>query len=175
MRAFVDVSRRNDTYYLGAALVDPRHLAVLRKRLRELLLPGQRELHFQREKPQRRKVVLSGLVKLGVRVDIYRADCRRGEERARQVCPTGLVDDLLDGEAHRRVLDSRAGRDELDAHTVRVAMGKHARDTGLTYEHFDSTGDPCCGWPTSPCGATARAVTGRAAPMIGSVIRLDQL
>ncbi|MBY8851605.1 hypothetical protein K7G98_26115 [Saccharothrix sp. MB29] len=175
VHAFVDESRRNDTYYLASAVVDPRHQTALRRRLRGLLLPGQRELHFKHEKPERRRAILSVLVGLDVRVDIYGAGCRRDEEGARRVCLTRLVDDLLDVEAGRLVLDSRSGRDEHDVHTIRMALGKHAKDAGLTYEHFDSTGDPLlwladiAAWSHGAGGDWARRVE----PIIGSVIRLD--
>ncbi|WP_246037793.1 hypothetical protein [Saccharothrix texasensis] len=84
VQAFVDESRRKDTYFLAAALVGLSDLVRLRTALRSLLFPGQRELHFQRETPQRRKSILSRVVELEVRVALHHADCRRSEEAARQ-------------------------------------------------------------------------------------------
>jgi hypothetical protein len=175
VQAFVDESRRNDTYLLAAALVDLGDLAPLRKALRGLLFPGQRELHFQRETPQRRKLILSRVVELEVRVDIYRADCRRSEEIARRICLARLVDDLLDIDARRLVLDSRSGRDQHDIRTIRDVLGKRPRESGLLYEHFDSASDPLvwladiAAWSYGAGGDWTRRVT----PVIGSVIRLD--
>lgn len=82
VHAFVDESRRNDTYYLAAAIMRPTDLRRLRSGLRGLLFPGQRELRFCKEKQARRKLLLSKVVGLNARVDIYRANCRQGEERA---------------------------------------------------------------------------------------------
>lgn len=176
VHAFVDESRRNNTFLLAVAIVEPPELRPLRTLLRGLLLPGQRELHFQRETPQRRKLILSRMVESAARVDIYRAECRPSEENARRVCLARLVDDLLDVEATRLVLDSRSGRDEHDLFTIRRALGKSARETRLVYEHFDSAADPLlwladlAAWSYGAGGDWAR----RVAPVIGSVIRLDR-
>ncbi|GAA3460771.1 hypothetical protein ACFFSW_33885 [Saccharothrix longispora] len=175
VHAFVDESRRNDTYYLGVALVDPGALAPLRALLRGLLLPGQRELHFNRETPQRRRLVLSRLAHFGARVDVYRADCRKSEELARRTCVERLVNDLLDLGAARLVLDSRVGRDYHDVRTIRDVLGTRPSESSMAYEHFDSTGDPLLWladlavWSYGAGGDWGR----RVAPVIGSVIRLD--
>ncbi|MFE2754224.1 DUF3800 domain-containing protein [Actinosynnema sp. NPDC059335] len=175
VQAFVDESRRKDTYFLAAALVELGDLTRLRTALRALLFPGQRELHFQRETPQRRKAILSRLVEWEVRVDLYRADCGRSEEQARQTCLVRLVDDLLDIDARRLVLDSRPGRDRHDVRTIRNASGKRPRDSGLLYEHFDSALEPLlwvadiAAWSYGAGGDWTRRVE----PVIGSVIRLD--
>jgi hypothetical protein len=175
VQAFVDESRRKDTYFLAAALVELSELTRLRTALRGQLFPGQRELHFQRETPQRRRSILSRVMESKVRVDLYHADCRRSEEEARQRCLIRLVDDLLDIEARRLVLDSRPGRDQLDVRTIRHVSGKRPRESGLLYEHFDSALEPLlwladiAAWSYGAGGDWTRRIT----PVIGSVIRLD--
>ncbi|MFE9744508.1 DUF3800 domain-containing protein [Saccharothrix saharensis] len=175
VHAFVDESRRNDTYYLAAAVVQPGDLRRLRSGLRRLLFPGQRELHFCKEKQVRRKVLLAKVVDLGARVDIYRSNCRQGEERARQECLARLTEDVLDLRGHRLVLDSRQDRDFLDAHTIRRVLDKYPEEGQLVYEHCASSDEPLlwladiAAWCTGAGGEWAR----RAAPVIGSVIRLD--
>ncbi|GAA1356927.1 hypothetical protein [Saccharothrix algeriensis] len=175
MHVFVDESRRNDTYYLAAAVIQPKDLAPLRKRLRALLFPGQRELHFYKEKPARRRSILAALAGADLRVDLYRAGCRGGEEEGRQRCLARLVDDVLDLDGHRLVLDSRQERDAHDKLTIRRALGKRPRETGVVYEHLDSAVEPLlwpadiAGWCHGAGGDWAR----RAAPLIGSVIGLD--
>ncbi|MEV0676742.1 hypothetical protein AB0I60_09480 [Actinosynnema sp. NPDC050436] len=151
-------------------------MELLRKHLRGLRFPGHRELHFHNEKPARRRFLLARMAEFGVRVDIYLASCREGEERARQVCLARAVDDILDVDASRLVLDSRSGRDELDRLTIRRALGKRARETRVGYEHFDSASEPLLwladivAWCYGAGGDWAR----RAAPVLGNVIRLDR-
>ncbi|RKT71781.1 hypothetical protein DFJ66_5076 [Saccharothrix variisporea] len=175
MHAFVDESRRNDTYYLAAAIVQPRDLARLRSRLRGLLLPGQRELHFYREKPARRREIVSRLVEFGATVRVYEASCRRSEEIARRECLTRVTDDLVDLGAHRLVLDSREIRDELDRSTISRALAKRLESGGLVYEHMNSAGDPLL-WIADIavwCHGAGSDWARRAAPLIGEVVRLD--
>jgi hypothetical protein len=147
VHAFVDESRRYDTYYLAAAIVEPRHLP--------LLLPGQRELHFKKETPARRREILSALCGFGVEVRIYSADCRRGEERARQECLVRLIRDLLDVGAPRLVLDGREGR---DVHEGRASAGcwRKATTGRSPTTTWRAPVIRCCGSPTSPRGATGR-------------------
>jgi hypothetical protein len=68
VHVFVDESRRRDCYQLAAAFVEPRDLQRLRKQLRQLLMPGQRELHFKRESDRRQRFVVDAVVRLGVNV-----------------------------------------------------------------------------------------------------------
>jgi hypothetical protein len=51
VHAFVDESRRNSTYYVAAAIAVPAQLTRTRRTMRSLLLPGQREIHFYKERP----------------------------------------------------------------------------------------------------------------------------
>lgn len=139
LHAFVDESRRNHTYLLAAVLVDPGDLARLRKLLLSLLFPGQRELHFKKETPERRKLILARLAEAGVRVWIYRRSCVRGDEAARQECVRRLTDDLLDLSAARLVLDTREDRDIHDVRTIRSVLGKQPKQSNMTYEHMVST------------------------------------
>ncbi|MEU4763872.1 hypothetical protein AB0H12_11490 [Actinosynnema sp. NPDC023794] len=175
VHAFVDESRRNDTYYLAAAIVQPGDLKRLRSGLRGLLFPEQRELHFFKEKPARRRLLLSSVADSGARVDIYRTNCRRSEERARQDCLARLTDDLLDVEGHRLVFDSRQERDLFDMRTIRHVPAKRPGESPLVYEDVTSVSEPLL-WPAD-IGAWCHGAGGdwarRAAPLMGSVVRLD--
>lgn len=141
VHAFVDESERNRTYLLTVAIVDPGDLTRFRRLLRGLLLPGQRELHFQKEKEPRRRQVADSIVRAGVGVRIYTAPIPRGRggaERARQTCLAALVADLAEMNAHRLVLDSRRGDDIHDQQTIRRVLGPKPEKTALTYEHVES-------------------------------------
>ena len=134
--AFADESRRNDRYLLAVAVIHPRDLTRLRKLLRSLLLPGQKEVHFKKEDPARRKAILSRLVECGPVAHVYQRSCAAGEERAREDCLTALVLDLKAIKASRLVLDSREERDEHDLRTIRKVLGKTPTTTPLVYEHM---------------------------------------
>ena len=160
--AFVDESVRGQRYLLSAALVDPSDLVRLRKELRALLLPGQRELHFKKEKPQRRRQLADRLVAAGATITVYTACCRNSDEAARQRCLRQLARDLTAARAHRLVLEGREDRDVLDARTLRARLGSQPSLGGVVYEHLESNQEPYCGSPTRSAGATAPEVTGAA-------------
>ncbi|HSV64386.1 MAG TPA: hypothetical protein VLJ59_00570 [Mycobacteriales bacterium] len=123
------------------ALVDPADLGRLRRLLRGLLMPGQRELHAKKEAPQRLRAIVAKIIADGVRARIYL--CRYGadQEAARQRCLLRLVEDLLDDGVRRLVLDSRPGRDRHDERTIWAVLGKRPQESGLTYEHMDSAAE----------------------------------
>ncbi|MEU6150865.1 hypothetical protein ABZ816_12780 [Actinosynnema sp. NPDC047251] len=172
MHAFVDESRRNDTYLLAVAVIQPQDLTRLRKHLRGLLLPGQRELRFHKEKPARRRLLLASVVKFDFRVDVYRSGCRSSEEAARQKCLARATGDLLDLRMGRLVLDSRSGRDRIDQLTIQRVLADRPRRDEVAYEHWDSTSEPLlwtadlAAWCFGAGGDWAR----RAAPVLGAVI-----
>lgn len=143
--AFVDESKRGQTYLVAAAVVDPAHLVAVRRDLRGLLLPGQRELHFAKEKPRRRRALADSVARLPIAVRIYSAQICGNDERARACCMESLIRDLAREDGRRLVIDSREERDKLDERVIRDALGKHPSETALVYEHAES-GTECLLW-----------------------------
>lgn len=95
VHAFVDESQRNRRYLLAAALVEPVSLRQLRKDMRALLLPGQRELHFHKEKEARKRKVADAVARMSLAARIYtRARVDRSDEPARAECLRRLTVDL---------------------------------------------------------------------------------
>ncbi|MGW4109588.1 hypothetical protein ACWEFJ_01770 [Actinosynnema sp. NPDC004786] len=176
VHVFVDESRRNDTYLLAAATVTPSDLRRLRTLLRGLLLPGQRELHFKKETPQRRRSILARLTEAGARASVYRQHCANGAETARQDCLARLTADSVEATASRLVLDSREDRDILDLRTIRAALGKFPRASPLAYEHLDGATEPlvwiadAVAWSCGAGGDWARRADG----IVERVVALDE-
>ncbi|HWE88369.1 MAG TPA: hypothetical protein VG317_02750, partial [Pseudonocardiaceae bacterium] len=141
VHAFVDESQRGSRYYLAAAIVEPARLGPTRRALRALLMPGQREIHFCKEKPPRQRSVSDAVARLPVKVRIYHRTCGRQNEPARQQCVSAMVRDLLDIDARRLVIDSRDERDMHDQRTLHEALVKRPQESSLVYEHGPSTGD----------------------------------
>lgn len=143
MQAFVDESRRQSAYLLAAVVVAPAHLTEVRQALRAMLLPGQRRLHFVHERGERRKQVLDTLCGLPVSVRVYRSRLAplRREPSTRAALLDALVDDLVTLGAHRLVLESRAGRDELDRRVLRARLAHHGV-VDPVYEHLLGHEDP---------------------------------
>jgi hypothetical protein len=109
--------------------------------MRGLLMPGQRELHFKKEKPTRRRALADAIARLPVEVSVYSRSCQRLDELVRQACFAQLVDDLLARQAHRLVIDSRNEQDIYDERTLRRLLGSQPSASQLVYEHVDSTSE----------------------------------
>jgi hypothetical protein len=175
LHAFVDESRRNDRYLLAVAIIDPGDLRKLRKLVRGLLLPGQKEVHFKKEKPDRRKIIVSRLAACGPLVHIYRRGCADGEEIARQECLIALVVDLTELKATRLVLDSREVRDRHDLQTIKAVLGKHSKWSSFVYEHRVGTQESLLwiadvvGWCYGAGGEWRRRIM----PLVAREVNLD--
>jgi hypothetical protein len=143
LHAAVDESYRRDQYLLTAALITPGELRRLRALMRSLLLPGQRELHFQKEKPQRRRQLFDQVLAGAPNVVIYTATCsNRDQETARAACLHQLVVDLAKSGGQRLILDTRHERNHLDNATIRTALRTIPTNDRLSWEHLDSAADP---------------------------------
>ena len=100
---FVDETQQRG-YLLVAAAVESAGLHTARRVLHDLVLPGQRRLHMQKESDPRRRQILSALVGLvDVQVLIYDATRHRSAKTARPACLTRLVADLAKSGASRLV------------------------------------------------------------------------
>ncbi len=141
VHAFVDESTRPPQYLIAAAIVEPARVRLLRQSMRALLMPGQRELHFKKEKPLRRRALADTIARLPVEVCVYARSCRKLDEPARQDCVARLVNDLIARRAHRLVIDSRNEQDIHDERTLRRLLGSHPSVSRLVYEHVDSTSE----------------------------------
>ncbi|OLF04246.1 hypothetical protein BLA60_41675 [Actinophytocola xinjiangensis] len=141
VHAFVDESARPPRYLVTAAIVEPANVRQLRQAMRGLLRPGQRELHFYKEKPVHRRHLADTIARLPVEVTIYIRSWHRDNEPARQVCLARLVGDLVARQAHRLVIDSRNEQDIHDERTLRRFLGPYPSGSKLVYEHLDSTSE----------------------------------
>jgi uncharacterized protein DUF3800 len=176
VHAFVDESRRGYVYILAAAIIEPAKLRELRRELRNMLLAGQRELHFKREKEPRQRQLASAISRLPICVRIYTRTCERIEEIARQACIERLTLDLLDCRAHRLVLDSRHEQDANDEMTIRGVVTRHAHPHRFRYEHVDSTSEPLL-W-AADAGAWCFGAGGRwrkrIETIVAAIVNLDR-
>lgn len=175
VHAFVDESRRGSLYLVAAAIAQPGHLRQLRRELRRLLLPGQREVHFNDQKDPRRRVLADAIARLLVEVRVYRRSCDRDDEPYRQECIDRITSDLLIRGAHRLVLDSRAELDANDEATIRAAIVRHPHSTRLVYEHVDSASE-CLLWVADAsawCFGAGGHWRKRIDPIVSAVIDLD--
>lgn len=175
VHAFIDESARDRRYLIAVAIVQPSHVRQLRREMCRLLLPGQRELHFKKEKPIRRRLLADAIARLPVEVDVYSRWCCRDEEPARQDCLARLTRDVLDRQAHRLVIDSRDSQDIHDERTLRRILEPHPSASRLVYEHVNSRTEPLL-WIADVvawCHGAGREWRKRVYPIISGEFDLD--
>lgn len=135
-RVFVDECKAKG-YYIAAAVVLPADANGVDKALRRLLRPGQRRIHFNQESDSRRRMILSRMAELDVRVWIY--SVRGAKERAaRDRCLNALIDDLVAASADLLILERDAPIERNDRRTIHNALLRHDRYE-LTYRHAEPT------------------------------------
>lgn len=139
VHAFVDESARERRYLIAAVIVEPAEVSRLRRSMTRFLLPGQRELHFKKEKPTRRRQLAGAIARLPVAAYVYSRTWNGHHEQARQDCMERLVEELLIRRAQRLVMDTRNEQDVNDERTIRRLLGRHPSASALVYEHVDST------------------------------------
>lgn len=173
VHAFVDESRRGFRYFVAAAIAQPTHLHTLRRDLRKLLIPNQREIHFAKEKDVQRRKLADAIAQLPIEVAMYSRMCGRQDESARQTCLRAMTQDLLRRKAQRLVLDSRSQSDVIDRATLSHAL-RDAEESRFGYDHL-STGEPLL-WVADVaawCYGAGAEWRKRIAPIITQEIDLD--
>lgn len=141
VHAFVDESQRNRLYLVVAASVEPTAVAGVRSQVRSLLLPGQRELHFKKEKPVRRRMLADEVARWPIEITVYMSSYHLRPEPARQACLRRLLIDLLDRDAGRLVIDSREEQDHSDERTIREVLRGRSESHRLTWTHTGSANE----------------------------------
>lgn len=146
LHAFIDESRRGNRYLMAVVMVTPPQLTPLRQQMRRLLMPGERELHFKKEKEPRKRSLAQQVARLHFETAIYVAPWNRSDEPARQACLARITHDLIMRDAQLMVLDSRNSwdgndRDFHDRSTLQRILDKQPRGGHLVFQHVDSTAE----------------------------------
>ncbi|MEV0287084.1 MULTISPECIES: hypothetical protein [unclassified Kribbella] len=117
IHVFVDETKSRG-FLMAAARCPSDDVAVNRKALRALLLPGQERLHFRHESDRRRKKILSAITDFHLLVDIYRAE--RNDHGARRACLEAIVRDSA-ASAERLVFEREESTFDHDWRCLREA------------------------------------------------------
>lgn len=165
---FLDESKRHG-YVIVAAAVSPNQLVDARRDLRGLVLRGQSRLHFYKESPARRRLILAAIAATGARSSVYSAAGYRHDSDARAACLTGVVADAAAADAHLLVLE----QDDSILHWDRRQLFDLSRAAGsaVRYEHQRGRSEPLLWIPDAIAWCWARGGEWRelAAPLIDQV------
>lgn len=130
---FVDESKTKG-YTMVAAVVAAGDVAVLRRDVRSLVLPGQRRIHFTKEADDRKRLILSRLVGFGAKAHILHCAAKT-PARSREACLVGLVA-LAKAKDHARIVIERDESIELaDRRILFREVKRQGLGETLTYVH----------------------------------------
>ncbi len=112
-----------------AALGVSNDLARIRRDIRKLVLPGQRRIHFTKEHPDRKRLILSRLTATGVTAQIFHCTTK-DPVRGRNICLAEIVAYAAEGSFTKLVIE----RDESIEKSDRQTLFREVRRHGLTDE-----------------------------------------
>ena len=166
---FVDESKQG-RYLLVASVHLSTELAVARKALRELTLPGQRRIHMKKESNARRRQIAAALCALGVEATVYEASRSHGHElAAREACLRGLIGDLPLSET-LMVLERDDSCLDWDRQTL-YQLVRAAERPDLSYQHHRAADEQLLAIPDAIawCWAKGGDWRRRVEPMVVAV------
>lgn len=132
---FVDESKAG-AYLLVVACALPTQLGSGRQRMKQLLLPGQRRLHFTSERDSRRHQIIDRILELNVRSTIYQGPDRGNELSRRQACIARLGQDAIAQTAELIVFERDDSVVRHDRRTLqRVLLGPDGQPM-VRYQHL---------------------------------------
>jgi hypothetical protein len=100
---FIDESK-SKKYWIVAVEIEENSLPKLRQRLRNLVLPGQRSIHFQKESDRRKRQLLTEFSKFEFRVIVVQSPLADNLS-ARRDCLSRLLVRLPETDVSRVVLE----------------------------------------------------------------------
>lgn len=173
--AYIDESIRGGRYLLCLVVVESEVAGTMRRRLRALVLPGQRTLHFKKESPRRRRELLAALTEMAIEVTVYEcaAVLGRSQDASRDLCLARAIIDLQARQVPVSLMIE--SRDGLDSHDRNTILSVRRPEPPLSFEHAGPSADPllwlpdCFAWPVGARGEWLRRVE----PMLtGGVVKV---
>ena len=152
IHVFVDETKSKG-FLMAAARCPAGDVAVNRKALRSLLLPGQERLHFRHESDQRRKKILKLVTDFHLIVDLYCVD--RNTHEARRRCLDAIVRDSATS-AERLVVERDESTYEHDRRCLREAAHRFGCHETLRWDVLVAKADPLLWIPDAIAWSWAR-------------------
>ncbi|MEU1752479.1 hypothetical protein ABZ436_07475 [Micromonospora matsumotoense] len=111
-----------------AAVVLPSDLAAARRTIRSLILPGQRRIHFHKERDDRRRQIIDAIATLSAQAVIFDATHHHNARAARDACLVELVEHSAKINAARLILE----RDDSTFRADQRLLFEQTRRAGLS-------------------------------------------
>ncbi|WP_431916605.1 hypothetical protein [Micromonospora wenchangensis] len=123
---FVDETKERG-FLVVAVVVLPSNLAAARRTIRSLILPGQRRIHFHKERDDRRRQIIDAIATLSTQAVIFDAKHHSNARAAREACLVELVEHSAKINAARLVLE----RDDSTFRADQRLLFEQVRRSGM--------------------------------------------
>lgn len=166
---FIDETKAGGYTVVSAAIV-AADVALMRKKVAELRKPGQRRIHFVKEKDSRRREILSAFGRLGVACQLYGAPGLT-DAVARERCLVELIADAANSSVSRIVLERDNSIVEFDRRILFRELESHGIRDQVTYAHETSAAELLLCIPDAVAWSYARGGEWktRVQPLLGGV------
>jgi hypothetical protein len=165
--AYLDESARyhpdGSLYVVTAALVADAAKDAVRTRMRGLLLPGQRRLHWREESPARQTLIIDAVAQLDptTLACAVRPVAPHHQERARARCLTRLLWELIEHRVTHLVFESRdESLNNRDAVTIANARRAGQAPEDMAFDFGDPNEEPLLWLPDAIAGAAGAHIIG---------------
>lgn len=139
IHVFVDESVRRD-YLLCAVVVEARRIEYSRRIMKSLIPPGQRRLHFSKERDDRRRQFLSRIVELPMHAAFFSATGHAVP--ARRSCLQDALVSLADRPVSRVVIELAEPEYERDRKSIAEVAESVPWLKTASVEHLPAHADP---------------------------------
>lgn len=170
---YVDESKSNG-YTMVAALVVAGEVANLRRNMRSLVLPRQRRIHFTKEQPQRKRLILSRLRAFGAQAHVFHC-ATKDQVRGRDACLTGIVALAATHSLTTIVIERDASIEKTDRQILFREISHHGVADMLSHTHEMPHREPllwvadAIAWSFTKGGEWKQ----RVAPLIADITRFE--
>lgn len=140
MHVFVDESKSKG-YLIIAVIIAPGLLRATRRKMQKLCMPGQSHIHFVNERDSRRKLILSEISRMEMRVRAYRATgC--SQSTGRDACIDLLLDDIRSIKATSLVFEKDESSEKSDRALLQSGLLSRGLSKNIEYSFMPKSSEP---------------------------------
>lgn len=172
---FVDESKARG-YLFAATSVLTQDVVSARKRMVQLRLRGQHRIHFSKEDPRRRRLLIGSIRAIPATTVIYDASAIRNHKQARTACIEALIADAAVQGAREVILEEDDSLITEDQHDLFQQVQKVGCLGRLRYAHMKPRAEPLLWIPDAVawCWAKGGDWRQRIRPAVSSVSELHR-
>lgn len=131
-RVYVDESKARGYYVVATAAV-VGDVQASERALRALLKPGQRRIHFKSESDSRRRLILSRMCALDVRVSVWIVK-QRSDKEARPLSFSALIEEAARDGIDQLIIERDESVEQADRRLIAEILRREG-SAGFRYQH----------------------------------------